>query len=96
MKIHELRSELTKVQNRAAQAANSASQASEDANFHISNLSSQVHHHQERNDALRKTLRALKAQCVRTPQILKCAVHKASRRPNVIKLTKHGVFTPEA
>jgi hypothetical protein len=41
-------------------------------------------------------LRALKAQCARAPQILKRAVHKASRRPNVIKLTKHGVFTPEA
>ncbi|KAF8221424.1 hypothetical protein L208DRAFT_1371956 [Tricholoma matsutake] len=41
-------------------------------------------------------LRALKAQCTRAPRILKRAVHKASRRPNVIKLTKHGVFTPEA
>ncbi|KAF8238173.1 hypothetical protein L208DRAFT_1355507 [Tricholoma matsutake] len=41
-------------------------------------------------------LHALKAQCTHAPQILKCAVHKASHRPNVIKLTKHGVFTPEA
>lgn len=68
-KIRELRSELTKVQNRAAHTANSASRASEDANFHISNLSSQVRHCQERNDAMRKMLRALKAQCTRAPRI---------------------------
>jgi hypothetical protein len=94
--IRELRSELAKVRNLATQTKNSASRASEDAAFHISNLSSQVHHRQEQNDALRKTLRALKARCARAPRILKRVVHKASLCPNVIKLTKHGVFTPEA
>jgi hypothetical protein len=45
---------------------------------------------------MQKILHALKAQCMHTPQILKCAVHKASHCPNVIKLTKHSMFTPEA
>lgn len=96
VEIRQLRSELTRVRAAATRAANSAFRASEDANLRISNLISHAHHHQKQNDTLRKTMRALKARCARAPKILKRAIQKASARPHIIKLTRHGVFTPEA
>lgn len=91
-----MKQEIQSLQIAAKKMERASVQAHESYKITVENLSRKNSKTQEILAFLRKTNRTLKARADRAPDVLARAVQKARLRPRTAKLTKLGVYTPEA